>query len=164
MTSARTKRPGALTTNVATLVGGLVLFFAVPVRGGAPAGALVRDALIALVGMALVAWVVVRQVRGAGRHELSPLQLLMLVELVACIFSLAYYSLAVHDQGQFVGIHTRLDALYFTLTTMTTVGYGDIHAAAQLARALVCVHLAFNLVFLGLLARLLRHRLGDRAG
>jgi hypothetical protein len=156
-----THRPGAVLTNVATLGGGLLLFFALPVRGMS-AGALVRDILIALAGVAVVAWVTVRQVRGSGRRELTPLELVMLAEVVTCTFSLAYYSLAVHDPAQFVGIHTRLDALYFTLTTMTTVGYGDIHAAAQLARAVVCVHLTFNLVFLAVLASLVRTRLGDR--
>jgi hypothetical protein len=147
---------------VATLAGGLVLFFAMPVRAGTSTVGLVRGSLIALLGVAVVAWVIIRQVRGSGRRELTPLQLVMLAEIVACTFSLAYYSLAVHDPAQFVGIRTRLDALYFTLTTMTTVGYGDIHAAAQLARALVCVQLAFNLVFLALLAHLLRTRLGAR--
>lgn len=162
MTGTGRKRPGALVTNVAILVGGLLLFFAVPVRGGVSAVPLVRDALLALTGVAVVGWVVVRQVRGSGRRELTPLQLVILVEITACVFALSYYALSVHDHGQFVGIRTRLDALYFTLTTMTTVGYGDVHAAAQLARALVCIHLVFNLVFLGLLARLLRYRLADR--
>lgn len=161
-TSTRT-RPGAVLTNVATLAGGLVLFFAMPVRGGTSTGGLVRGTLVALAGVAAVAWVIVRQVRGSGRRELTPLQLVMLAEIVTCTFSLAYYSLEVHDPEQFVGINSRLDALYFTLTTMTTVGYGDIHAAAQLARALVCIQLAFNLVFLAVLAHLLRSRLGDRS-
>ena len=37
---------------------------------------------------------------------------------------------------------------------MTTVGYGDIHAEGQLARALVCVLLVFNVVVVASLIRL----------
>jgi hypothetical protein len=156
-------RPGALVTHVATLAGGLVLFFAVPVRSGGSTVVLVRSCVVALVGVVLVGWIVVRQVRGAGRRDLTPLQLLMLAEIVACAFSLVYYAMAVDEANQMVGIETRLDALYFTLSTMSTVGYGDVHAVSQLARGVVCVHLAFNLVFLGVLARLLQRQLVDRA-
>ena len=49
------------------------------------------------------------------------------------------------------GLDTRIDALYFTLTTMTTTGYGDIHATGQLARVLVSVVFVFNIVFIGML-------------
>jgi voltage-gated potassium channel len=86
----------------------------------------------------------------------------MLAEIVACAFSLVYYAIAVYDPDQMVGVRTRLDALYFTMSTMSTVGYGDVHAVSQLARGVVVVHLTFNLVFLGVLARLLQRRLGDR--
>ena len=160
VTQTPTHRSASLLTGIVTLAGGLVLFFAMPVSSGGSSWALVRDTLLALVGVTVVGYVVVRQARGSGWRELSPLQLVMLAEVVVCLFSLTYYSLSVHDGTQFVGLHTRLDALYFTLTTTTTVGFGDVHAAAQLARGLVCIQLAFNLVFLGLLARLLRHRLG----
>jgi voltage-gated potassium channel len=51
--------------------------------------------------------------------------------------------------GQFVGLHTKTDALYFTVATISTVGYGDVHAAGQLARTAVTVQIVFNLVFLG---------------
>ena len=115
---------------------------------------------MSLVGVVLVAGIIIRQLRGSGRRELTPLQLVVLAEIVACAFSLAYYALAV-EGDHFAGLHTRLDALYFTLATMTTVGYGDVHATSQVARGVVCAQLAFNLVFLGALARLLQRRLGD---
>ena len=37
---------------------------------------------------------------------------------------------------------------------MTTVGYGDVHAEGQLARALVCVLIVFNVVVVASLIRL----------
>ncbi|WP_460797414.1 potassium channel family protein [Nocardioides pacificus] len=159
----RQSGPGRPLAHAATLVGLLALFFSMPVTAGEPVVVLLRSGSIALLGVVLVAWIVVRQLRGSGRRELGPLQLVMLAEIVACAFALAYYVLA--TQGDHVaGVHTRLDALYFTLTTMTTVGYGDVRATSQLARGIVCVQLAFNLAFLGALARLIQHRLGAPRG
>lgn len=161
MSDRSPRLPGVLVTQSATMGGLLIVFFSAPLTGSSSTGALVLNCALAFVGVSVVAWVVVRQVTGSGRFELSPLQLVMLAEIVAFAFSMAYYSLAVAGPN-FVGLHTRLDSLYFTLTTMTTVGYGDVRATSQLARGVVCVQLVFNLVFLGALARLLQRRLGDR--
>jgi voltage-gated potassium channel len=160
----RRRRPGPLLTNAATLAGGLIVFFSVPVRTGSSTPVLLRSCALGFLGVAIVGWVVVRQVRGSGRRDLTPLQLVMLAEIVACAFSLVYYAIAVYDADEIVGVRTRLDALYFTLSTMSTVGYGDVHAASQLARGVVTAHLAFNLVFLGVLARLLQRQIGERTG
>ena len=161
--AGRARPPGTLLTNVATLAGGLVLFFSVPVRADSSTAALVRSCVIAFLGVALVGWIIVRQVRGSGRRVLSPLQLVMLAEIVACAFSLVYYAMAVHSPDELAGVRTRVDALYFTLSTMSTVGYGDVHAVSQLARGIVCAHLAFNLFFLGVLARLLQRQVVERS-
>lgn len=78
------------------------------------------------------------------------------------IFSLGYYLLAVQQPEQFSGLSTRLDALYFSMTTMSTVGYGDIHAQGQLARLLVTVQLVFNLVFVASLVSLIQDQIRQR--
>ena len=41
-------------------------------------------------------------------------------------------------------------ALYFTVTTFSTVGYGDITAASEAARLLVTVQMILDLLALGL--------------
>ena len=94
----------------------------------------------------LLAAVLVRMfMRGSNLFRLLAL---LLVVAVAC--ALGIFTVAREMPGQFSGIETRIDALYFTLTTMTTTGYGDIHAVGQFARALVSLILVFDLVFLGL--------------
>ena len=40
---------------------------------------------------------------------------------------------------QIPGLETRLDSIYFTVTTLSTVGFGDIAAHSQGARAVVTV-------------------------
>ncbi|QNN54771.1 hypothetical protein H9L09_02065 [Nocardioides mesophilus] len=88
------------------------------------------------------------------------LRLVLLVEVVMIGFALLYFNLAVNLDGQMVGIHTRLDALYFTATTMTTTGFGDVHAAGQLARGVTTVHLVFDVLFVAILARLASNLIG----
>ena len=156
--SGRRRLLPTVVSNMIMLAGCLVLYFALPVQVEEADGALLRNTALALLGVAAVAWIVVRQVRGTGSRELTALQLIVLLQVVTIAFSLAYYSLAVHAQGQFEGIATRLDALYFTLATMTTAGFGDIRPMGQLARGLVSAHLAFDVVFLALLATLVRRR------
>ena len=62
-------------------------------------------------------------------------------------FSAVYWALAI-GHGQFSGLRTRLDALYFTGVTMATVGYGDIHPTGQAARAVVLLQLVYTFAFL----------------
>ncbi len=51
--------------------------------------------------------------------------------------------------GQFAQLHDKTDALYFNVSTLATVGFGDVHPVGQLARAAVTLQIVFNLVFLG---------------
>jgi len=74
--------------------------------------------------------------------------LLLLLVLTILFFAWADDSVA-QLPGQFDELHTKTDALYFTISTVATVGFGDVHAVGQLARAAVTVQIVFNLVFLG---------------
>ncbi len=76
---------------------------------------------------------------------------LSLVSIATCFFALAYYLLAYNEPSQFDGLHTRTDALYYSVVTLATVGYGDVHAVGQAARFATTVQVAFNLVVLGAL-------------
>jgi voltage-gated potassium channel len=78
-------------------------------------------------------------------------------------FALADYTIAVSDSGQFVDLQTKTDGLCFTLATLTTVGYGDVHAIGQVARAVVAVQLVFNVVIIATGASVLARQIGARA-
>ena len=143
--------------------GVLLVYFVIPENdSNAPVGVLL-GALLAVLGLAAVAWVVFDELQRAEKR-LQPIHLLLALELVVVIFSLVYFWVAVNKPGEFVGLVTRLDALYFSLTTVATVGYGDIHAAGQLARLLVSVQLVFNLGFVAALVGLFQGRLRTRTG
>lgn len=108
---------------------------------------------------------VVRLVRAGPDTRVVSLIVLLCVAVL--FFSYANVVLA-KAPGQFVQLHTRTDALYFAVTTLATVGFGDVHASGQLARMAVTVQILFNLVFLGIavttLTGWLRHRAGHLRG
>ena len=74
-------------------------------------------------------------------------------------FALGFYVLAQRNPAQIIDLHTRVDALYFTMSTLTTVGFGDVHATGQTARVLVLVQMVFNIVFVTTAAALLSSRI-----
>ena len=56
-----------------------------------------------------------------------------LVQLVAMLitgFAAVLYAMN-RDGTQVAGLDTRVDAIYFTVTVLSTVGFGDIHATSQ---------------------------------
>jgi hypothetical protein len=121
--------------------------------------------VLCIVMLALLAVLVVRQLRlqideGMDRRIDG---LVMSVVAVVVAFALGFFMLTERNPSQVAGLHTRLDSLYFTMTTLTTVGYGDIHATGQTARALVLVQMVFNVVFVAAAATLLSARIREAA-
>ncbi|WTW98121.1 potassium channel family protein [Streptomycetaceae bacterium NBC_01309] len=102
---------------------------------------------LCVLGLAgLILFLITRDSRSSLPARAEGLLLTVVVSLV--FFATVYYRMA-HDDGQFSGLVTRTDGLYFTLVTTATVGYGDITAVGQAARIAVMVNIVFNLVFLG---------------
>jgi voltage-gated potassium channel Kch len=141
----------------------LVLYFVLPVNHASSGARLASNIVVTLACLMVAGGVVFREFRrvlaGEDPH-LTGLQLLIVLEVVMVMFALTYFSLATHGHHQMVGISTRLDALYFSATTMTTVGYGDVHAAGQLARGITTVQLVFDVIFIAAFARLLTRATG----
>ncbi|WP_051218242.1 potassium channel family protein [Nocardioides insulae] len=124
------------------------LYFVVPLPGGEDvslAERAVTAVLILLVLTGVVVWQVLVHVDDES-HRLDGLILVLVVSVLA--FALGFYQLEHSYPGQIPGIATRVDALYFTVSTLLTVGYGDIHAVGQYARGLVLVQMVFNVVVL----------------
>jgi voltage-gated potassium channel Kch len=81
---------------------------------------------------------------GRPGHPVMVILLLVCVALVA--FSTAYLGLA--RAGEMKGLYTKVDSLYFTVITQTTVGYGDIVPVGQTARIVTMIQLLYGLAFL----------------
>lgn len=111
--------------------------------------------------LGLVAALLLRQVRDVvleKPHTRSGIMIPLLMCLAVLVFSSGYYALA-QQPGQFTGLRTRVDALYFTVVTLATVGYGDITPNGQEARMVTVVQILYTLVFLTAAATALTRRL-----
>ncbi|MGC3002970.1 potassium channel family protein [Streptomyces sp. G35A] len=154
-------------------VGLVTAYYLLPLDGRGTAGtsALLVGGLVAV--LVVFGW----EVRIIAR---SPHPRLRAVEALAAtlvlflvLFAGAYYLLDHSTPGSFSESLTRTDALYFTLTTFSTVGYGDITAHSQTGRLLTMLQMTGGLLLVGVAARVLasavqeglrRQRHGPSAG
>ncbi|HEU5038358.1 MAG TPA: potassium channel family protein [Nocardioides sp.] len=140
----------------------LVLYFVVPVEASEE-GLLVR-AVVSLLSLGLltagVIWQILVHLEDPDRR-IDGLLFALVVAVLA--FALAFYRLEIAYPDQIVGLHSRVDALYFTMTTLLTVGYGDIHAAGQGARVLVMVAMVFNVAVIATAVTTISSRVRQRA-
>ncbi len=133
----------------------IVIYFLLPLDRTSigSAIALLAFGLLALVG--LVAF----QVRNIIRADHPVLKavgaLATSAPLFLLLFSGAYYVIAHLSASNFNQSMTRVDALYFTVTVFATVGFGDIVATSQAARALVTGQMVAGIVIVGLGARII---------
>lgn len=136
-----------------------IAYFVAPLRMDWSHGPDVGRLIGSLAAVALVAVFLRRTLqrsrRVLDRRYLYIEWLLTLLYLLVLAFALAYAALATYGDGQFVGLEDRTDALYFSVTLVATVGFGDVHAEGGAARLLVTVHMLFNLIYLGTALRLL---------
>ena len=109
--------------------------------------------LVALVG--LVAF----QVRSIIRARHPALRavgaLATSVPLFLLLFAATYFVLGGISEANFNEPLTRTDALYFTVTVFTTVGFGDIVATTEGARVVVMGQMLSGIVIIGLGARII---------
>jgi voltage-gated potassium channel len=66
------------------------------------------------------------------------------------LLAATYFILSTDDPSRFSERLSRSDALYFTVTIFSTVGFGDINPRGELARLVVTAQMLLNLVILGL--------------
>ncbi|MFE4975190.1 ion channel [Kitasatospora sp. NPDC056651] len=102
-----------------------------------------------VVALAGLTWLLLAKIIGVmrGTARRPVVWLAFHIFLALTIFAGTYYVLGAH-KAEFAGLETRLDALYFTVVTMATVGYGDITPAGQTARLVVVLQIGYNFVFL----------------
>jgi len=164
--NTRRARRRALLRRVLAVLGLFVAYFCVPVGShGSPVEVAVQIVGV-LVGIGVLGWVLGLEVVHAaeGSETRTVPALVLLLCLVVFAFSLAFYLMERVNPASFEGLHTRVDALYFTLVTMATVGYGDVHAAGQGARMLVIGLIVFDVVIVASLVRLLPQLRRNRQG
>jgi voltage-gated potassium channel Kch len=136
-----------LLRSLAVVAVGLIAYFAIPFRGRH------WPVAVALGVLAIGAAVPITR-RRVGRIRRSDQPVLeavgavaLLATLVLLTFAVAYYAIATNTD-QIPGIETKVDSLYFTVSTVATVGYGDIVPTGQAARAIVTLQIIANLTLI----------------
>lgn len=147
--SVSDRRPQAwsIAGSVALIAAAIVVYYAIPVPGRMreSSWALMFSLGSAVLGVLIAS--AIRRLLRAG-EEARIRGLILLLTLTVLFFSWSDASVAAIP-GQFAELTSKTDSLYFNISTLATVGFGDVHPIGQLARAAVTVQIVFNLVFLG---------------
>jgi voltage-gated potassium channel len=157
------RRGGRLVAQTVGLVG---CYYLVPLFDTSSPGRFWLRAAAAAFLLAGALWLVIRTVAHEARTddvEIRVDRLLLAVVTGVVCFALTDYAIARSDETQFAGLRTKTDAFYFAVTTLATVGFGDVHAQGQLARQVVTVQMVFNLVVLASAARVLTRAISRRS-
>ena len=77
------------------------------------------------------------------------------VPLLVVIFSSAYVLMSDASPDSFTEPLNHVDALYFTLVSLATIGYGDITPVTETARVVVMVQIVANIAVLGVALKLI---------
>jgi len=154
-------RPGrraafvALARAVLIAAGLVTAYYLLPLdpRGSRGASTLFACGLLAVV---LVFLWEVRTILHSPHPRLKAVEALATtLALFLVLFADAYYLLDHSAPGSFSEPLTKTDALYFTLTTFSTVGFGDITARSETGRVITMVQMAGGLLLVGVAARVL---------
>jgi voltage-gated potassium channel len=132
----------------------IAIYYALPIgKQGSATEVIVRLVIgVGLFGVTLV-WEV-RRISSSALPELRAFEALAVaLPLFLTIYAGAYLTLSTADAGSFTQHLGRSDALYFTITTFGTVGYGDITPRHTLARLLVSSQIIADIAFLAVLLR-----------
>ena len=111
------------------------------------------------IGLAVLIALVVFQVRWILRSRFPGLRgveaLATSIPLFLLLFASTYVVLAAISASNFSEPLTRTDALYFTVTVFSTVGFGDITAKTEAARLVVTGQMIVDLVAVGLAVKVI---------
>jgi voltage-gated potassium channel Kch len=131
------------------VVGILVLYFVLPLDPHDDASAIIRVAIGSAVLVAVVVYQTLAVVHSAHRRARAIDALASCVVVIVVVFALGYLNMSARDPGAFNEALNRTSALYFTVVTLATIGYGDIVARTDTARTVVMMQVVVNIVILG---------------
>jgi voltage-gated potassium channel len=131
------------------------LYFVIPFNGLQHGDAFVRLAISLAVFIGAAVWELVQ----TERAELPEFRAITALGVLTPLFIVLYSGVyLVVSNAKPASFSVRLDhykALYFMITTLSTVGYGDITPATNTARMLVCAQMLLDLILIGSIVRVL---------
>ena len=114
-----------------------------------------------IVGMLVLAAIYVfffiRQIHAVQKSSFPNIRaaeaMFSLAVLLIAIFASIYSAISLSDPEAFTEILTPFSSMYFSLTVLATVGFGDIAPHSVPARSVAMLQMVLDLVFIGLLVR-----------
>jgi Ion channel len=133
----------------------VVLYYVLPLDRPWDSDTAVRLLIGLLVFAGVVVWGI-RSIAGSRYPGVRAVEALALIlPFFLLLFASTYFEMERNSAASFTQPLTRTDALYFTVTVFTTVGFGDITAKSETARIVLIVQMLADLVFLGAVLRVL---------
>jgi voltage-gated potassium channel len=133
----------------------VVLYYQLPLDRPWDANTAVRVLVGLLAFVAVAAWQV-KTITGSRYPAVRAVEALGLIfPLYLLIFASTYFVMQRASPASFTEPLTRTDALYFSVTVFSTVGFGDIAPKSEVARVILIVQMLGDLAILGAGARVL---------
>lgn len=149
--AAGPRQVGAMLGRIAIAVTALLaVYFMLPMENRDNIG--VR-AVAVIGGLTVFGAIFVRQMRQIRKARYPVLRAVEAIALVATLFIVVmasiHYGLAEATPSSYSQALDRIDALYFTVTTLATVGYGDITPTSSVTRSVTMVQMVLGVALLG---------------
>lgn len=135
-------------------LGMLLLYAVVPVPGTSGAAALLGMIAGLVLFLVLVGWQLHTIVRAEHPVLRAAEVVVFALPMLVVIFAFTFLTISRADPQSFSEPLGRVDALYFTVSTLATVGFGDITPTSPGARLVVTFQMLFDLALLAGLVRL----------
>jgi hypothetical protein len=144
----------AFLRTITTIVVIVVAYFIAPLDSAMSPATIIELMLLALAIFAFIGWQIWRITQSDYPTIRAVEALAFIIPAYLVFFTVIYFLIEHANPATFGTSQTRLDSLYFSATVFTTVGFGDISAKTQAARAIVLCQMVLDLVILGLVVRL----------
>ena len=144
----------AFVRTIATVAVIVVAYFIAPLNHAMSPVTIIELVLLALAIFAMIGWQIWRITQSDYPTLRAVEALAFIVPAYLVFFATIYYLMNHANPATFGTSQTKLDSLYFSATVFTTVGFGDISAKTQPARAVVLCQMVLDLVILGMVVRL----------
>jgi hypothetical protein len=142
---------------VALILGGtLALYALIPIEDGVATTVITISAGVGLAGVLYVFFRQFDRIERAERPGAAAIEALLLVAgLFLTLFAFIYVSLSASSADAFTQPLDKVAGIYFSVTILATVGFGDIAPKTDVAQILVTVQMILNIVLLGTAVKLL---------
>lgn len=134
----------------------LVIYAVIPIRDITTARFAGALAVLGLVGITFVFVRLLARVNRSSHPGMAAIEaLVLIIGMFLVLFATMYVALWQTDPASFSQPLDRVAGIYFSVTVLVTVGFGDISAVSDLARITVTIQMILDVALIGAAVKLL---------